>query len=128
MMMSFISVAIGGACGAMMRYGISLYFASPTALWPAYMATLSVNIAGCALMGVLAAFIHLHPGLSDNIRPALMVGFLGALTTFSSFALDSFGLMAKQQYLILTLYMGASFILSLGAFFIGYQLTKGLVG
>ena len=53
-------------------------------------------------MGVLAAFIHLHPGMSDTIRPALMVGFLGALTTFSSFALDSFGLMAKQQYLILT--------------------------
>lgn len=128
MMISLISVAIGGAVGAMLRYGVGVYFASPASPWPAYMATLSVNVIGCALMGALAAVIQIHPALSETVRPVLMVGFLGALTTFSSFALDSFGLLAKQQYLVLSFYMGGSFILSLGAFFICYHLIKGLVG
>lgn len=127
MMMSLISVAIGGACGAVLRYGVGVYFTSPASPWPAYMATLSVNIVGCALMGALASLIHLHPSLSETIRPSLMIGFLGALTTFSSFALDSFALLAKQQYLVLTFYMGGSFVLSLGAFFMAYHLMKGLV-
>ena len=53
-----------------------------------------------------------------------MVGFLGALTTFSSFALDSFHLLEKQQYGVMVLYLLASFALSLGGFFTMYHLTR----
>lgn len=129
MIMNFISVAIGGALGAMMRYGVGLAISTSSLGLPAYVATLGVNVVGCALMGVMAAYL-LHapllsaPLLSQSGRAFIMVGFLGALTTFSSFALDSFHLLEKQQYGVMVLYLLASFALSLGGFFTMYHLTR----
>lgn len=123
-MLSMISVALGGAMGALMRYGLSLYVAS-SAL-PAFVATLGVNIAGCALMGICAAWLQAAPAAA-SYRPFIMVGFLGALTTFSSFAYDSATLLEAQKYLVLAGYLAASFVLSLGAFFLCYQLARGMM-
>lgn len=124
MMMNFISVAIGGALGAMLRYGISLAVTTPTIGLPAYLATLGVNVAGCAMMGIMAAALAHFPYLSTALRPLIMVGFLGALTTFSSFALDGFHLLEKQHYAMMALYLLGSFAFSLGAFFTLYHLTR----
>lgn len=123
MIMNFLSVAVGGALGAMVRYAISVAVTGAGASH-AYLATLGVNIVGCALMGVMAASVMLYPGLSSSVRPLLMIGFLGALTTFSSFALDSFVLLEKQHYGMLAAYLASSFILSLTAFFVCFHLTK----
>ena len=60
--MNFISVAIGGALGAMMRYGVGLAISTSSLGLPAYVATLGVNVVGCALMGVMAAYL-LHAPL-----------------------------------------------------------------
>ena len=124
MMMNFISVAIGGALGAMVRYGISLAISGPAMGLPAFVATLGVNVVGCAMMGIMAAAMIQLPHLSSALRPLIMVGFLGALTTFSSFALDSFHLLEKQQYSLMAVYMLGSFVLSLGGFFTLYHLTR----
>ena len=124
MMMNFISVAIGGALGAMLRYGISLAVTAPSIGLPAFVATLGVNVAGCAMMGIMAAALAQFPHMSTALRPLIMVGFLGALTTFSSFALDGFHLLEKQNYIILALYLLGSFALCIGAFFTLYHLTR----
>ena len=121
MIMNFLSVAIGGALGAMARYGVGLALSSG---YPTFIATLSVNVVGCALMGVMAASLAHIPFLQGAGRSLIMVGFLGALTTFSSFAFDSFTLLEKQQYGVMITYMTASFGLSLAAFFLLYHLTK----
>lgn len=121
MIMNFLSVAIGGALGAMARYGVGLALSSNA---PPFIATLSVNVVGCALMGVMAASLAHVPFLQGVGRSLIMVGFLGALTTFSSFAFDSFTLLEKQQYGVMIAYMTASFGLSLAAFFLLYHLTK----
>ena len=128
MISSFISVAIGGALGAICRYSLSLYATSSTFGLPAWMATLAVNVMGCALMGFFSALIASAPHISTGVRPLIMVGFLGALTTFSSFALDSFQLLETQQYGVLMGYLASSFLLSLGAFFISYHFGKLLIG
>ena len=124
MIMNLLSVAIGGALGAMARYGLSLsMMAAPFGL-PPFAGTLIVNIIGCALMGIMAALLPLMPFLQGVPRAFIMVGFLGALTTFSSFALDAFHLLEKQQYGVMASYMLASFALSLAAFFIMHHLTR----
>ena len=124
MMMNFISVAIGGALGAMLRYGISLAVTAPAIGLPAFVATLGVNVAGCAMMGIMAAALAHFPYLSTALPPLIMIGFLGALTTFSSFALDGYYLLEKQQYMVMALYLLGSFALSLGAFFTLFNLTR----
>ena len=124
MMISILSVATGGALGALLRYGVSVYTSSISAGLPAYIATLGVNIVGCALMGMMAGLLPLMPALQGPPRHFIMVGFLGALTTFSSFAFDSLMLFEKQQYLILSAYVLGSFILSFAAFLSCYHLTK----
>ena len=124
MMMNFLSVAIGGALGAMLRYGISLAVTHPAISLPAFAATLGVNVAGCALMGIMAALLAQFPYLSATLRPLIMIGFLGALTTFSTFALDGFHLLEKQHYMVMSVYLLSSFALSLGAFFTLYHLTR----
>ena len=86
----FLSVGAGGAIGAMTRYGIAVWMAERfgAASWTA---TLAVNIAGCFLMGIIAAYLAISAPLSETARGFLAVGFLGSLTTFSSFALDGYG-------------------------------------
>ena len=124
MIHAMIFVAIGGAIGAIARYGLGVYIATLPASVPSFVATLIVNIVGCAIMGMMASVVHIYPSLDATIRPLVMIGFLGALTTFSSFALDSFHLLDRQQYGMFMLYMTASFIVSLVAFFASYHFMK----
>lgn len=124
MIHAMIFVAIGGALGAMARYGLGIYIATLPASVPSFMVTLTVNVIGCAMMGMMASLLLFYPAMDTTIRPFVMIGFLGALTTFSSFALDSFQLLEKQQYTLLALYMTASFVVSLLAFFASYHFMK----
>ena len=124
MIHAMIFVAIGGAFGAMARYGLGIYIATLPASVPSFMVTLTVNVIGCAMMGMMARLLLFYPAMDTTIRPFVMIGFLGALTTFSSFALDSFQLLEKQQYTLLALYMTASFVVSLLAFFASYHFMK----
>ena len=124
MIHAMIFVAIGGALGAMVRYGLGIYIAALPASVPSFVATLTVNVIGCAVMGVMASLLQIYPAIDATIRPFVMIGILGALTTFSSFALDSFQILEKQQYMLLAVYMTASFIVSLLAFFASYHFMK----
>ena len=121
------SIAIGGAFGALSRYGIGLFVTKITTM-PIWVATMGVNILGCSLMGFMAAYLSSHPALSEQLRPLIMIGFLGGLTTFSSFALDSAMLLEKGQYASLAFYLLGSFAISLLGFFMMYVLTKSLMG
>ena len=124
MIHAMIFVAIGGALGAMARYGLGVYIATLPASVPSFVATLTVNVIGCAMMGVMASLLLFYPAMDTTIRPFVMIGFLGALTTFSSFALDSFQLLEKQQYTLLAVYMTSSFVVSLLVFFASYHFMK----
>lgn len=122
MFTTFLSVAAGGAIGASMRYGLSLLIGG-TMAWPLWAATLLANILGCAVMGGLAAYLMAHPQY-EVWRPFMLIGLCGALTTFSSFTLDSFTLFDKGAYVTLVTYISLSVFSSLFVFFAAYYLVR----
>jgi len=116
----YLAVAAGGACGAMLRYSVSLMVGAGVFGIAGPMATILVNIAGSAMMGLLAGATTNGGGagllLPEAWRGFVMIGFLGALTTFSSFALDAGNLLQKHGIAMAGAYIAASVILSLAAF------------
>lgn len=83
-----ILVMVGGSLGAASRYGVGLL---TVRLWGADFpwGTLAVNLAGCFLIGLLFAMADRARLLTPDMRLLLITGYLGALTTFSSFALET---------------------------------------
>jgi CrcB protein len=81
---AYLAAAIGGVLGALARWGIAA--ALPTAGWP--WATLTVNLTGCLLIGVLLAVLLARFPDHPWLRPLLAVGVLGGYTTYSTFAVE----------------------------------------
>jgi CrcB protein len=121
--MNWIAVAIGGALGAMARYGVStLVFDASSQRFP--YATLSVNVLGSFLMGILFVLIVEKGLLPPEMRSILMVGFLGAFTTFSTFSLDALGLWQNGHLLLALVYALGTVVLCLAAISIAVWLTR----
>ena len=125
-MKMLIAVALGGALGAVARYKVSgLMVALMGHGFP--WGTLVVNVLGSFLMGVLVEFGALKLNLSQEMRALLAVGFLGAFTTFSTFALDVSVLTARGETLLVGGYIAASVALSILALFGGLWVVRVLV-
>lgn len=116
--MHWLAVALGGALGAMARYAVSLWLSPASShklpLTPFY-TTLSVNVLGSFLMGLLFVFIVERAALPAEMRNLLMVGFLGAFTTYSTFSLDALGLWQNGHLFLALVYVLATVILCLAA-------------
>lgn len=118
--MQWLAIAFGGALGAMARYGVTIYSASlmessllMNARFP--LGTLIVNVLGSALIGACYILIIEKGALSPEWRHVLMIGFLGAFTTFSTFSLDALNMWQNgHQFLALT-YVSLTFVASLAA-------------
>jgi len=95
---TFIAVASGGAIGATLRLVINgLSNKHFTHTLP--LGTLSVNLIGSFLIGILFAYFHFNTSLSPHIKTFMLTGILGAFTTYSTFAIESFFLLQSGQYL-----------------------------
>lgn len=119
-------VALGGALGSVARYYVgqwALRLAGPPFPW----GTLTVNVVGCFVIGVLSELIGRRFGGSLELRMLLMTGFLGGLTTFSTFSLDSLALFERGAIVEGTVYMIASVGLSMGAVFAGLAIMRALL-
>ena len=84
----WLLVMVGGSLGAASRYGIGLLTAR---LWGTHFpyGTLVVNLVGCFIIGLLFALADRSRLLTPDVRLLLITGYLGALTTFSSFSLET---------------------------------------
>lgn len=85
--MKIVYVLIGGAMGAVLRYGVGIWSANNIGTGFPY-GTLIVNLVGCFLIGLVFGLAEIR-GISPSFRIFFITGFLGALTTFSSYALES---------------------------------------
>jgi CrcB protein len=121
--MHWISIALGGALGAVCRYWVSLSLL-PVSSYKFPFATLSVNVAGSLLMGLLYVLIVEKGGLPDEARHILMIGFLGAFTTFSTFSLDAISLWQNGAQLMALIYVVSSVALCLIAIIFAIWLTR----
>ena len=117
MIFPVISVAIGGAFGAVARYLVGMAVAFP-------LGTLTVNVLGSLAIGVVWAQFTAR-GLHGWL-PLVLTGFLGGFTTFSAFSLDTMRLIEGGRLGAAFTYVAASVLLSLGACALGLWLTKGL--
>ncbi len=96
-MLSVLAICIGASLGALARWGLGLWL-SPGALIP--WGTLAANLLGGYLVGLAIATFQALPQLDPVWRLALVTGFLGALTTFSSFSAEVVGMLGQQRYLL----------------------------
>lgn len=124
-MMSFLTVAVGGAIGASARHGLGLLmlrFFGPT--FP--VGTLLANIIGGLLMGLLMGWlVRDTPDGANSIRLFAGVGVLGGFTTFSAFSLDAIRMLESKTYGMFLGYVGASVILSIAAVALGLFIMRG---
>jgi CrcB protein len=117
------SIAAGGAAGALARY--ALMGAVGHWLGAGFPhATLAVNVLGCFAMGALVEAFALAWSPGPEVQALLTVGFLGAFTTFSAFTLDVNLLAAQGRLAAAALYVAASVILSIAAFYGGMALLR----
>ncbi|MCQ4268185.1 fluoride efflux transporter CrcB [Pseudomonas sp. FIP_A4] len=118
-----LAVTCGGVIGTLLRFAISTWVSTQ---WPRqfYLATLAVNLVGCLLIGYLYATFLLRPEISPELRGALIIGFLGALTTFSSFSLDALRLLESGQIAIAFGYLASSVLGGLLAAWAGLALAR----
>ena len=93
--MTVLAICIGASLGALARWGLGLWL-NPGALLP--WGTLAANLIGGYLVGICVAVFQALPQLDPVWRLALVTGFLGALTTFSSFSAEVVGLLEQQPY------------------------------
>lgn len=94
-MMSVLAICIGACVGALLRWGLGLWL-NPGALIP--FGTLAANLIGGYLIGVCVAVFQALPDLDPTWRLLLVTGFLGALTTFSSFSAEVVDMLGQQRY------------------------------
>lgn len=112
-------VGVGGALGALCRWGIDL--ACEGLGFDRPVATVSINILGCFLMGLLVAAVLTHPRAHPHLRPLLGAGFLGGFTTFSAFAGELVAFWKDGQFLVGAGYLTLSIVGSLGAVWLGVR-------
>ncbi|MDE0748081.1 MAG: fluoride efflux transporter CrcB [Porticoccaceae bacterium] len=121
--MHWLAVAVGGALGSMARYALSTWiFQASSHKFP--YATLTVNVLGSFVMGVLFVIIVEKAALPSEMRSLLMIGFIGAFTTFSTFSLDALGLWQNGHLFMALLYTLATVILCLIAISSAIWLTR----
>ena len=96
--MALIAVAAGGACGALLRFWVTQGMHALLGRGFPF-GTLTVNVAGSLAMGVVyVAFFERHD-IAPEWRAALVIGFLGAFTTFSTFSIDTLLLIEQGNHL-----------------------------
>ena len=122
---SIFLVGLGGFLGSVARYLVAVLFAGYlSSTFP--FATLTVNVVGCFLIGVLFALSDRGNILSPEWRIFLTTGFCGGFTTFSTFSYESLRLMQDGEFLYLALYASISVMVGFAATYLGILLIKSI--
>ncbi len=124
--LGFLAVGLGAALGAWLRWGLGLWLNPLLPQLPP--GTLTANLVGGYLIGLAVAFFLEYPGLSPEWRLLVITGFLGGLTTFSTFSAETVTLLLRGQYAwatgIIVMHLGGSLLMTV----LGIQTFKYLQG
>jgi CrcB protein len=117
MMQQFGLVALGGAIGAALRYSISLYLSGDGFPW----ATLSVNMIGSLLLGIVAVALT-QELISQDVALILGTGVLGAFTTMSAFSVETLNMFQSQQTSSAIIYVALTMVICPILAFFGWKI------
>jgi len=124
---NLLAVAGGGAAGSVARYLIGLAaIAIPGGT--SIIGTTVANLLGCAAIGAFSEYVLTHEGIGQRVWLMVQVGFLGGLTTFSTFAAESHGLVSAGRTPLAGLYVAANLLLGWGVLVAAASLVKGAMG
>lgn len=120
-----VCIGAGGAAGAIARYLINL---SPLARvferFP--LPTFFINISGSFLIGFLMILLTDRVPVNDNLRLAVIVGFLGAFTTFSTFEIEIYELTKERYFATVLLYLLGSVLMGFAGVLAGIRLARAI--
>lgn len=123
-LLPFLAIGLGAALGAWLRWGLGLWLNPALPELP--LGTLAANLVGGYLIGLAIAFFMQHPGLAPEWRLFAITGFLGGLTTFSTFSAETVTLLMRGQYAwgtaIIATHLGGSLLMTV----LGIQSFKWL--
>ena len=124
-MSRLLLIAAAGAAGTLARYGLSTWvrgWAGSGFPW----GTLAVNALGCFLFGAILTMVRDKGSINDETATWMMVGFLGAFTTFSTFAFESGDFLRDGAMGAAFVNVLANVVLGLGLFFVGVWVVRSV--
>ena len=125
--MKILMIGGGGAGGALCRYALAGWAQSLSkGLFP--VGTLTVNLAGCFVIGFVGAWLAGPLVIREEYRLALLVGFVGAFTTFSTFGFETMSLLNDGQRTVALLNVLVSNVAGLALVWCGYRLAEWCYG
>ena len=122
---SVFAVGIGAFAGAVLRWLFGIWFNPLLPTLP--LGTLAANLLGGLLMGLILGAFAQFQSLSPETRVFITTGFLGGLTTFSTFSGETITLLLRGQYAWTAGIIGLHVIGTLGMTFLGFALVQGLL-
>jgi fluoride exporter len=121
--LKILSVALGGAFGAVARYLINLTpLANVFEKFP--FPTFFINVSGSFLIGMMLILLTDRMDVSENVRLAVIVGFLGAFTTFSTFEMEIYGLLRDRSFVTAFAYLALSVIVGFAGLLAGIAVAR----
>jgi len=124
-MLRLMLVAAGGAIGALLRYAVSMFvYERSEGVFP--WGTLIVNLVGCFVIGLLWGFIE-KTQISPNIRGFIVIGIIGAFTTFSTYSLESMNLIRNREVGLVIFNISFSNIAGIALAFVGLLSSRGII-
>lgn len=135
--MIWLYIAVGGALGALSRYGLREFFdylflnrewVESYAIQPTTLATFTANITGSLLIGLVLPFVLSLSAIGSlsalSLQDFFIIGFCGSFTTFSTFSWEVIHFLQNQQYSLAITYILLSLFCSLTAVWLGFQISK----
>jgi CrcB protein len=118
-------VALGGGLGALSRYALAEALPTPASGFP--WATFATNVLGCLLIGVLMVLVTEARPAHRLVRPFLGVGVLGGFTTFSTYAVETSGLLRHGEAGLAVVYLAGTLLAAMLAVVAGVIVTRAAV-
>ncbi len=128
-MIQILLVSLGGAIGAVLRYSIGKLTSKILGETDVLTGTIFSNVIGCFFAGFFLAWMGDNPNISEEVILFLTVGILGSITTFSTFALESYQLLDKGKFTKLISYLFIQIVIAFLLTAAGcalYQLAGGV--